>query len=205
MLKKAALASSVVLAAGAGVSAAQWEIDRAHSSIGFSVRHMVVSKVPGKFTDFDGNLEMAQAADGKLDLASAKVSMTAKAASINTDNDKRDEHLRSADFFDAATYPELTFVSKKVIPGEGDKFKLIGDLTIRGVTKEVTFDGTLNGVVTDFMGNTRAGFSAAATINRQDFGVSWSKLLDNGGLVAGDNVDIIIEIEAVLPKPESKG
>ncbi|HOD67749.1 MAG TPA: YceI family protein, partial [candidate division Zixibacteria bacterium] len=154
---------------------------------------------------FDGNLEMAQAADGKLELASAKVSMTAKAASINTDNDKRDEHLRSADFFDAATYPELTFVSKKVIPGEGDKFKLIGDLTIRGVTKEVTFDGTLNGVVTDFMGNTRAGFSAAATINRQDFGVSWSKLLDNGGLVAGDNVDIIIEIEAVLPKPESKG
>lgn len=169
-----------------------WSVDKAHSSLGFSVRHMVISKTTGKFNDFDGTLTF----DGE-NLANGSVLVTAQMASIDTDDEKRDDHLRSADFFDVEKHPTMTFESTRVIPGDGNEFKLVGDLTIKGVTKEVTFDGEFNGVIADPWGSTRAGFSAKTDINRQDFGITWNKTLDAGGLVVGDNVEIIVEMEFV--------
>lgn len=205
MLKLAPTASALVLFAGIYAQAGQWDIDHTHSSVNFTVRHMVVSKVSGNFSDFDGTIEMEATPEGGINLAGAKATIAIKATSISTDNQKRDDHLRSADFFDAANHPELTFVSTKVVPGEGNKFALVGNLTIRGVTKEVTFEGEMNGVINDPWGNTRAGFSATATINRQDFGVSWSKMIDNGGLVVSDEVEITVELELVQEKPQVQG
>ncbi|MDX9856970.1 MAG: YceI family protein [candidate division Zixibacteria bacterium] len=189
-----AIVGTGVIAASA--VAADWKLDVTHSEVGFTVRHMVVSKVNGQFTEFDG---VITGFDGTT-LEGGAVTFTAKSASINTDNVDRDKHLKSPDFFAVEEHPELKFVSTKVVPGEGNRFQLMGDLTIRGVTKPVTFDCEFNGVVTDPWGNTRAGFSATADINRQDFGVSWSKSLDAGGLVVSDNVQINIEIEAVQAK-----
>jgi polyisoprenoid-binding protein YceI len=174
------------------VAAAEWQVDRVHSHIGFTVRHMVVSKVPGEFTDFEGTLDF----DGE-NFEKATVSFTIQAASITTNNEKRDAHLKSDDFFAVEKYPTLSFVSKKVIPGENGHFQVVGDFTMRGVTKEVTFECEFNGVIKDPYGNTRAGFSAETEINRQEFGVSWSKSMDAGGLVVSDNVAIAIEVEAV--------
>jgi polyisoprenoid-binding protein YceI len=158
---------------------------------------MVISKVYGQFSDYDGELKW----DGK-DLSTASVEATIQVPSIDTQNANRDRHLRSSEFFAADGFPTITFKSTKVIPLEDNKFQIVGDLTIRGVTKQVTLDGDLNGVVADNRGNTRAGFSAATTINRQDYGVSWSKTLDTGGLVAGNDVEIILEIEAVMNKDQ---
>lgn len=182
---------SVVFAAMA-VQAQTWSIDKPHSSLGLSVRHMVISKTTGKFSDFDGVLNF----DGK-NLAAGSVTVTAQMASVDTDDKKRDEHLRSADFFDVEKFPTMTFESKRVVPGEGNDFKLIGDLTIKGVTKEVTFDGEFNGVMEDPWGNTRAGFSAETTIDRQEFDITWNNTLDAGGLVVGDDVDIQVEMEFI--------
>ncbi len=198
MFKRLALASALVLTIAAWASASEWTVDKAHSSIGFTVSHMVISKVPGKFTDFDGNVtfDPAHPADGS-------VSFTIQAASISTDNEKRDSHLKSADFFDVEKYPEITFVSTKVEPGNDNHYQITGDLTMRGVTKPVTFDAVLNGVVDDPWGNTKSGFTATTTINRQDFGVNWSKTLDTGGLVAGNDVDITVELELTETKAKS--
>jgi polyisoprenoid-binding protein YceI len=171
------------------VAAAKWEVDKAHSSVNFKVSHMVISTVNGKFETFDGSFDF----DPK-NLATGTAEMTIDVASINTDNDKRDGHLKSADFFDAEKYPKITFKSKKVIPGTGKNFKIVGDLTIRDVTKEVTFDCVFNGSA-EFMGTTKAGFTCSTTINRQDYHVNWSKTLDNGGLVAGNDVDITLDLE----------
>ncbi len=190
-------ASAVVGAAllATPVLGATWSFDKAHSHVGFEVRHMVISKVSGQFLDYDGKLTW----DGK-DLSTASVEATIQTASIDTQNETRDKHLRSGDFFQADSFPTITFKSTKVIPGKDNKFQIVGDLTMRGVTKQVTLDGDLNGVVTDPWGNTRAGFSASTKVNRQDYGVSWSKTLDSGGLVAGDDVTIELEIEAVMNK-----
>ena len=191
MLKRI-IAGVLVLALAAGVNAAEWNIDQAHSSVYFKVRHLVVSKTKGEFTDFDGkfNFEPGNWAD-------ASAQLNVKVTSIDTDNEDRDNHLRSGDFFDVETYPDMTFVSKEVIAGEGETFQLVGDLTIRGETKEVTFDVEYHGTVKDPWGNTRAGFTAETEINRQDFGVSWNKTLDQGGVVVGDDVEITLEIEAI--------
>jgi len=190
MVKTSAIVAAGVIALF-GVSRAEvWKVDPAHSSVGFTVRHLVVTKVNGLFTDFDGEINY----DGK-DLSRGTVSFTVQAKSISTDNQKRDDHLRSADFFAVDSFPTLTFKSTKIVPGQGDSFKMTGDLAIRGVTKEVTFDCTANGTIAAF-GGTRAGFSATATINRQDFKVSWSKSLDGGGLVVSDEVKLNIEVEA---------
>lgn len=191
MAKTTAIVVAGLLALS-GVSHAEvWKVDPAHSSVGFTVRHLVVTKVNGLFTDFDGEITY----DGK-DLSKGAVTFTVQAKSISTDNQQRDDHLRGADFFAVDSFPTLTFKSTKIVPGQGDNFKMTGDLTIRGITKEVTFDCTANGTVSAF-GGTRAGFSATATINRQDFKVSWSKALDGGGLVVSDEVKLNIEIEAV--------
>jgi polyisoprenoid-binding protein YceI len=174
------------------VSAATWEIDKAHSSVGFTVKHMVISNVNGKFGDFSGTINF----DGK-DFASATVVVSINPASINTGNDYRDKHLKSPDFFAADSLPQMGFKSKKVIAGKDGAFQIVGDLTMRGVTKEVTLDAMFNGTVKGMQGDTRAGFSATTTINRQDWGVSWSKTLDSGGLVVSNDVKIALEVEAI--------
>ena len=177
-----------------------WKVDPAHSSLNFTVRHMVISTVHGQFTSFSGEANW----DGK-DLSAGSITVTADTKSISTDNQKRDDHLRSSDFFAADSFPAITFKSTKVTPAKDGKFTITGDLTIRGVTKPVTFDAEFSGVV-DAFGSQRAGFSAEATINRQDFGVSWSKALDSGGLVAGNDVKMTIEMELVKEagKPAGK-
>jgi polyisoprenoid-binding protein YceI len=174
------------------LSAAAWKIDRTHSYVGFSVMHMVVSKVKGQFNEFDGTVNF----DGK-DFATASVEVNVDPRTIDTGNERRDGHLKSSDFFAADSLPTMTFKSKKVIPGKSGAFQIIGELTMRGVTKEVTLDAQFNGSVTDPGGNTRAGFSATGRLNRQDWGVSWSKTLDAGGLVVSDEVQLVLEIEAI--------
>ena len=186
----------VVLTALATVSTAadKYTVDPSHSSVGFVVRHMVVSKVKGFFNEYTATILY----DDK-DIAKSSVEVTIKTASIDTRDAKRDEHLRTPDFFDAAKYPEITFKSKR-IEKSGDGFVAVGDLTMRGVTKEISITFTLAGVVTDPWGNTRLGLSGGTKLNRQDYGISWNKSLDTGGLVVSNDVEIAIEIEAIKAK-----
>ena len=195
MLKQVFTVIAAFLITTASVTSATWEIDKAHSSVGFSVRHLVISDVKGTFGDYSGTIEFDT---GKLEGGS--VEFTVQVASIDTDEAKRDEHLRSADFFDVENFPVMTFKSKKVHDISGENFKLTGDLTIRGITKEVTFDGTFRGVVADPWGNTKAGFAVTTKINRQDFDVKWNKTLDAGGVVVGDEVTINIELQLGMAK-----
>jgi len=190
MLGRMTLIVAAVALLAAAIQAEVWTVDKAHSSIGFSVRHLVITKTTGRFHEFDGQLEF----DGK-NIEGGSVEVSAQMASVSTDDEKRDEHLRSPEFFDVEKFPTMTFKSKKVIAGENGQFQLVGDLTIKGVTREVVFDAEFNGVATDPWGNTKAGFSAGATINRQDFQITWSKTLDSGGLVVGDEVKIALELE----------
>jgi polyisoprenoid-binding protein YceI len=172
-----------------------WNLDKTHSTISFSVRHLVISKTKGIFNDFAGTVQF----DGK-DMGKASVEATIQIASIDTDDEKRDEHLRAADFFDAKKYPTMVFKSKKITPGKGDAFTIIGDLTIKDVTKEVALEGEFYGVTDDLWGNTRAGFSAATKINRQDFNVSFNSALQDGSLVVGNDIKIELEIELIKSK-----
>jgi len=194
-MHKFAKKSLVVLLAsgllGSISQAATYELDVSHSSIGFSVRHMLISNVKGNFKEFSGSVEYAgeSAADIK---ASAEIVV----ASIDTDNQKRDDHLRNPDFFDAEKFPSISFKTTRV-DGTLPNVTLVGDLTIRGVTKEVSIPVEFVGPITDPWGNERIGFSGDTTINRQDFGVSWSNTMDNGGLVVSDEVKLVIEAEAV--------
>lgn len=196
MLKSIGILILVSLTMVVSAEAQTWNIDVAHSGVGFTVRHLVVTKVNGSFTDFTGAIT---GFDG-TDVTKGTVEVTIQVTSISTGIDKRDEHLRGADFFDAAKFPTATFKSKKIVKGEGDKFAMIGDLTMKAVTKEVTMDCTLNGTIDDPWGNTRAGFSGTTTINRQDFGLSWSNALADGKLVVGNEVTINLEIEAIKAK-----
>ena len=186
---------AVVLILSGVANGAGWEIDKAHSSVGFSVRHLVISNVKGSFGDFNATTDFD--ADN---LKAGSVEMTVQVTSVDTDDAKRDGHLRSADFFDAENFPVMTFKSRKVHDVAVKNFKITGDLTIRDVTKEVTFDGVFNGVMNDPMGNTKAGFSAATKVNRQDFNVKWNKSLDAGGVVVGDEVTINLELELGMIK-----
>lgn len=184
----------LVAVLGVGAHAQTWTVDAVHSSVTFKVSHMVVGKQKGAFNTFSGTINF----DGK-DYAKASVEFSIDVASINTENEKRDGHLKSADFFDAEKFPKISFKSTKVTHVEGNKFKITGNMTMRDVTKEVTFDAAFNGATKlpeQMGGGSKAGFSASATINRQDFGVTWSKTLDGGGLVVGDEVSIDLEIEA---------
>lgn len=173
------------------VSAAVYKVDPVHSQVQFTVDHLVFFKVSGIFNDYQGEIVADSATKA---LTSAKA--TIKVASVDTRETKRDDHLRSADFFDAANHPEMTFVSKRV-EGRGDAIVVYGDLTIRGTTKEVALKGSFRGENTDPWGNVRSGFSASTVINRHDFGLSWNKALETGGVVVGDDVTITLEIEAV--------
>jgi polyisoprenoid-binding protein YceI len=173
------------------MAADQWNFDGAHSSIEFTVRHLLVSKVRGRFTKWKGTLRY----DEKNPAAST-VRVTIDAASVDTHEPQRDAHLRSPDFFDVAKYPELSFESTRIEKkGEG-ALALTGDLTIHGVTRPLVLEVELGGHVKDPWGNDRVGFSAKASIDRKDFGVSWNQTLDVGGLALSEKVDIAIEVEA---------
>lgn len=182
------------LAAGAGV----YDIDVSHTSIGFSVSHMVLAKVKGSFNDFSGTAEF----DGQ-DPMSLRVQGTIKVASINTGIANRDNHLRSGDFFDAEAYPEILFETVSVAKS-GDGYVLTGKLTMRGVTKEISGPVIVKGPIKDPWGKSRIGLEATTQVNRQDFGVKWSQKMDGGGLVVGDEVSVEINAEAVLREPAAE-
>ena len=170
-----------------------WEIDPAHSSVQFSVRHMMVSNVRGAFTKVAGSVH-----GDENDPTHATVEATIDTSSIDTREAKRDEHLRSPDFFDVAKYPTITFKSKRIEKAGEGRYKMTGDLTLHGVTREVVLD--VEGptpTVKDPRGNVRAGASATTKINRRDFGITWSKALDGGGVVVGDEVLVTIDVEGV--------
>lgn len=182
------------LPVGVGAETARWDIDPDHSLIEFRVAHMLVSKTAGRFTDYSGFVEMD--ADAKTLTA---IEATINAASVNTNHEKRDTHLRNADFLDVTKFPTMTY-KLKIARKQGDTYSAVGDFTLRGVTKEITLVGTFNGVTRDPWGNTRAGFSAEGKLNRKDFGMVWNKTLDNGGLVVGNDVQIRLEIECIKAK-----
>jgi polyisoprenoid-binding protein YceI len=170
----------------------QWEFDLVHSSIGFWVRHLMVSKVRGRFARWSGKLELDEQAP-----AASRVELQIEAASIDTQEPQRDAHLRSADFLDVERFPSLTFKSTSVERvGEGD-FRVRGDLTIRGTTLPVVLEVEDGGRVQDPWGGQRVGFSARTTLNRKDFGLGWNQMLETGGVVVGDKVEIALEVEAV--------
>lgn len=167
-----------------------WTIDGSHTHVGFKVRHMTVSWTRGAFDKVDGTVLY----DGK-NFTKAKVDVTVALESIDTENEKRDEHLRSADFFDVEQFPTMTFKSTKIKGKEG-AFSVIGELTLHGVTKSVTLDVAGSTTpVTDPWGNMRLGFSATGMVNRQDFGITWSNTMDGGGLVVGDEVMLELDVE----------
>ena len=184
------LGLALILAA-TGAQAGEWKLDPVHSSAGFSVRHLVISNVTGRFDDFSGQLNF----DGK-DLSSGSVKVAIKTASVNTANEGRDDHLRNDDFFNAEEYPEMTFESTAVKNVNGNKFDLEGNLTIRGTTKPVVFNCEFIGTAKGMRGETRAGFSAETTIKRLDFGVKFSAAMETGGLVVGDEVKIKMDMES---------
>ena len=167
-----------------------WKADVAHSKVQFSISHMVISEVTGRFKDFDATL--IQTND---DLSDSKLSATLKVNSISTDNEKRDGHLKSADFFDAEKFPEITFFSKSFKKSGKDTYKISGDLTMHGSTKPVVLDTKFNGEIKDPWGNMMAGFKATTTVNRKDFGIVYNKALETGGLLIGEDVEVAIIVE----------
>lgn len=173
---------------------ARYDVDMDHSTLGFSVAHMVVSKTTGRFMEATGFVEMDPEA-GQFKAIEA----TIKTASVNTNHQKRDTHLKGGDFFDVEKYPTMTYRMKSY-QKTGDTYTAVGDLTLHGVTKEMTLVGTFNGAAKDPWGNTRAGFAATGKINRKDFGMNWSKALDSGGLVVGDEVTLQLDIECIKAK-----
>jgi polyisoprenoid-binding protein YceI len=168
-----------------------YAIDPAHTQIGFAVRHMAVSKVRGRFTTFEGTVVVAE------DPTQSSVNVTIDATSIDTRDENRDGHLKTNDFFDVENHPTWTFVTTSVVAEGKTSWKVTGDLTIRGTTKPVTLDASLEGVVKDPYGNLRIGFSATGELDRDDFGVSFNGVLEAGGLVVSKKVTLEIEAEAV--------
>ena len=169
-----------------------WNIDPSHSAIAFTVRHMVVSKTRGRFTRWNGQIRF-----DPDDPAASSVEVTIEPGSVDTADAQRDAHLRSADFFDVEKFPLATFRSTKVEDREGDRYRITGDLTLRGVTKPVVLDVTYEGAGKDPWGGERAGFSASTSLDRKQFGLEWNKALETGGLLVGEKVDLTLEIEAV--------
>ncbi|WP_425235701.1 YceI family protein [Ulvibacterium sp.] len=165
----------------------KWSVDNSHSEVGFKVKHMMISTVKGHFGEYEASI-----VSSKEDFSDAQFGFSAKTASINTKNDDRDNHLKSDDFFNTSEYPEMTFTSTSF---NGDK--LVGDLTIRDVTKEVILDVDLNGVAVDPYGQTKAGFEIRGKINRKDFNLTWSAVTEAGSIVVADTVTLVIDAQFV--------
>jgi polyisoprenoid-binding protein YceI len=195
---RAALATFSLLTAWptlAQAEPARWNVDPEHSTIEFRVVHMLVSKTTGHFTEYQGFIDM----DAEAETVKA-IEAAIKTASVNTNHAKRDAHLRNADFFDVEKYPTMTYRMKQYHK-TADGYQAVGELTLHGVTKDITLTGNFNGVAKDPRGNLRAGFNAEGKLNRKDFGMVWSKTLDGGGLVVGDEVLIKLDIECIKTKP----
>jgi polyisoprenoid-binding protein YceI len=173
-----------------------WEIDPAHSTVEFAVKHMMVTTMKGHFKQFSGRIEV----NDENPIASS-VSATIQTASIDTGQEQRDAHLRSADFFDAEQYPTLTFASKRIEQLGDDHFRLTGDLTLHGVTREVPLDVTFEGEVRDMQGKRRASYSLQTSINRKDFGLNWNVALESGGWLVSETVKIAIEAQVIEVVP----
>jgi polyisoprenoid-binding protein YceI len=176
----------------------KWDFDLVHSSINFWVRHVMVSKVHGRFTKWSGSIEFDEASP-----ASSHVEVTIDASSIDTKEDQRDTHLRSADFLDVEKYPAITFRSTRVEPSGDNRYRLTGDLTIHGTTKPVVLDVEYAGRAKDPWGGERAGFSAKTSLNRKDYGLTWNLALEAGGFVVGEKLEINLEVEAVKAKAQA--
>jgi len=189
------LAALVLLTLSVAAQAATYAIDKTHSAVTFKVKHMMVSNIRGAFTDFEGSFSFDPDAPEQ---ASVKVEI--QVASVNTNNEGRDEHLLGDEFFDVANHPLMRFESTKLVRTDDDEFSLHGNLTLHGVTKPVELEVEYIGTVVDPWGNTRSGFEAEGEINRKDFGIEFSDTLDGGGLVVGDKVKIELEIEGILQK-----
>ena len=192
----ASIAAIAALSLPVLASAATWNIDPDHSNVGFKVRHLMVSNVKGNFEKHSGVLDL-----NEKDITRSKVSVTIDTASVNTSVAKRDEHLRSADFFDVAKYPTMTFTSRKVAKAGNGKLKVTGDLTLHGITRQVVLN--VEGPAKeskDPWGNLRTGVNASAKINRKDFGLVYNAALETGGVAVGEEVDISLEIEMIKAK-----
>lgn len=180
----------LLLAAGSVAAQTVWKTDKSHSNVKFTVSHLVIAEVGGRFKDFDATVTHT-----KDDLSDMTVEATITTGSIDTDNEQRDTHLKSDDFFNVEKYPEMKFKSTKVEKTGNDTYKITGDLTIRDVTRPVVLDTKFRGSVKDPWGNTKAGFRATTTIDRFDWGVKWNKAIETGGLVVGKDVDITLLFE----------
>jgi polyisoprenoid-binding protein YceI len=169
-----------------------WKIDTSHSNVGFTVRHMMMLKVHGRFGKWDGKITLDEA-----DPTRSSVAVSVDVASIDTNEAKRDGHLRSADFFDVEKFPKLTFESKRVTALGGGELEVAGDLTLHGVTKEVVLKAAQVGKGKDPWGNERIAFEATTSINRSDFGLKWNQALETGGVLVSEKVDITLEVQAI--------
>jgi len=192
MKKLLTLLAFPVLLIASPVFAGTYDVDVSHSHVGFSVKHMVITNVKGNFKNYTGSFEF----DEKTKTFSS-IHAVIQVASIDTDNVKRDNHLRDADFFDAAKFPEMTFDFKSATV-DGDDIAVTGNLTIKGITKPVILKGEYSGSVKGPWGKNRVGFSATAKIKRTDFGLTWNKVLESGGLVVGDKIKILLDVEGIL-------
>jgi len=189
----AAIITLVTLLLPGAALASTWTIDPDHTNVGFKVRHLMVSNVKGNFTTFTGTVDLDD-----QDVTRSKVTVNIATDSIDTNVQKRDDHLRSADFLDVAKYPTMTFTSKKIAKTDNGRLAITGDLTLRGVTREVVLDAeALSPESKDPWGNIRRGTTATTTINRKDFGLTWNAALETGGVVVGDEVAITLEIEMI--------
>jgi polyisoprenoid-binding protein YceI len=169
---------------------ANWKIDPAHTEIAFKVKHLMISNVRGYFKEFDGTIMMPDD-----NFINASISFTANTSSVDTNNSMRDEHLRSADFFDSEKFPTLSFVSKSITSLAENNFSVVGDLTMHGVTKEVTLNTVLNGRVVDAYGNNVISFDVSGSLNRTDFGLVWNAAIETGGVVVSEEVKLEISAE----------
>ncbi len=186
------LAALLFLVSTLSFSQTTWTVDKSHSKVGFSVSHLVITDVEGFFKDYDAQITT----DGD-DFSKAKIDFTIKTASIFTDNNDRDNHLRADDFFNAEKYPAMTFKGKSMKKVGDKKYKLVGDLTIRDVTKQVELEVKYNGTVKDPWGNTKAGFKVKGEINRFDYNLKWNKAIETGSLVVGKDVELVIDLQLV--------
>jgi polyisoprenoid-binding protein YceI len=168
-----------------------WVVDPAHSQVGFSVKHMGISNVRGSFGEFEGKLDVGS------DLASSKITGTVKAATVSTDWPQRDDHLRSPDFFDVENHPEIAFESTRIEEVDSETLRITGNLTMHGVTKEISLDAVVDGTETDPMGNERAGLEVAGQISRGDFGMKFNQALGSGNVAVSDKVKIALDISAI--------
>ena len=191
-ISKTVVAMAIAIALPVLANADTWQIDPMHSNVEFTVRHMMISNVKGQFQKTSGTITV----NGN-DPATAKIDATIDASSIDTRVEKRDMHLKSPDFLDVAKYPTITFKSTKVEADGPGKLKVTGDLTLHGVTKPVVLEVETSGPPINVMGNMRAGASATTKINRSEFGLTWNKVLESGGVMVGDEVAISIDVEAI--------